>query len=162
MRKIPDKRPDACGLPRRLLAIAYDGLIVVALLMLAALVALPVTQGERQALRDPGYTLYLAVAWFAYLSLCWRSAGATVGMRAWRIRLRTEDGGPPGWGRCAVRFLVGLVSAAAVGLGFFWSLGDPRRRGWHDRASGTCLVVVDRPRSGRAPQHQDRGDGQQQ
>ena len=150
-----------CGLIRRLLAAAYDSLIVLALLLLAGFLALPFTGEGPQALRDPGYTAFLALVWFLYLGGCWRRAGATVGMRAWRIRLATADGLPPSWGRCLVRFIVGLLSAAACGLGFWWALLDSRRRTWHDRASAT-RPVVHPAASNRAPQHPDRGDGQQQ
>lgn len=149
-----------CTLVRRLLAIMYDSLIVLAMTFLAAFVALPVTGGRQQALRDPGLTLYLLSVWFAYLGWCWRSGGATVGMRAWRIRLATPEGRPPSWFRCLLRFLTSLLSAAAFGLGFAWSLFDPQRRTWHDRASGTFLVI-DRPTSDRASQHQEGHHGKQ-
>ena len=77
--------------------------------------------------------------WFFYLAWFWRR-GMTVGMRAWRVRIEQDDGGKPGWIRCLVRFLVALVSAACLGLGFWWSLFDPGKRTWHDMASRTRLL----------------------
>ena len=41
------------------------------------------------ALKDWAYTLYLLVVWFLYLAWCWRKGGMTVGMRAWRVRIRS-------------------------------------------------------------------------
>jgi uncharacterized RDD family membrane protein YckC len=64
----------------------------------------------------------------------------TVGMRAWKVRIMDHRGGAPGWGKCLLRFLVSLVSAAAAGIGFLWMLVDAEKRTWHDRASGTRLV----------------------
>ena len=93
---------------------------------------------EPVAGRDPLYTIYLAAAWFGYLGWCWRR-GMTLGMRAWGVRLVSEPGGRPTWGRCLVRFAVSLLSAASAGAGFWWALFDPGRRTWHDRASATAL-----------------------
>jgi len=129
-----------CSLPRRLAAILYDGLIVTGLLLIAAAVASPLDEGNQQAFRDPFFTLYLFAVWFFYLALCWLHGGMTVGMRAWRVRIIDDNGDRPGWGRSLLRFLVSLVSAAAAGIGFLWALGDPGKRTWHDRASGTRLV----------------------
>jgi len=128
-----------CGLGRRLLAMLYDALILVALLLLATALALLAGSGAVTAGRDAFFTLYLLVVWFLYLALCWR-LGMTIGMRAWRIRIQNANGEKPGWAACLVRFLVSLLSAVPAGLGFWWSLFDRERRSWHDIASDTYLV----------------------
>lgn len=121
----------------------YDALLVVALLMVATALALPVTRGQVIALRDPGFTAYLVVVTFLYFAFAWRH-GQTLGMRAWRVQLLTEDGGRLAWWRCVSRFAVATLSAAAAGLGFLWAWSDPLRRTWHDRASGARLVVKEK------------------
>ena len=138
-----------CGLARRVLAMAYDALVVVALLMIATLVALPVTGTGVRAGLDPLFSLYLLAVWFAYFGWCWRHAGATLGMRAWRVRLVTRDGKPPGWSFCALRFAVAAAAGLALGLGFAWSLFEPKKRCWQDLATHSFLVVA-RRRSDRA------------
>ena len=132
-----------CGLLRRLLVILYDALGVLALLLVATALALPVTRGQVLALRDPGFTAYLAAVAFMYLALFWRR-GQTLGMRAWRVRIVTLDGKPMSWSRCGARFVVALLSAAAALLGYLWALADPQRRTWHDCASHARLVVTRR------------------
>lgn len=127
-----------CGLTRRLLVMVYDAVALVAVLMLAAAIALPLGTGDLTAGRDPLYTLYLGCAWFGYLSWCWRR-GMTLGMRAWRVSIQSADGGRPTWKQCGVRFGCSLLSAAAGGLGFLHALVDPQRRTWHDIASRTHL-----------------------
>lgn len=134
-------RTAPCGLGRRLLVMLYDSLIVIALLLLATGLALLAGSGAVTAGRDGLFTAYLLLTWFLYLAWCWRK-GMTVGMRAWRVVIEREDGSTPGWGACLLRFAVSLVSAACLGLGFAWSLFDPRQRTWHDRASGTRLRRV--------------------
>jgi len=131
--------PVPCELWRRLLAMFYDLVIVIALLMLATALAMLAGFREMTAMRDPGYTLYLALVCLLYFSLSWHRGGMTLGMRAWRIRIADRDGGLPGWTRCLARFLAAVLSAAPVGAGFFWSLFDAQKRAWHDRLSGTFL-----------------------
>lgn len=137
----PPSEPAAmpCELWRRLLAMSYDAIIVIALLMLATALAMLAGFREVTAMRDPGFTLYLAGVWMLYFALSWHRGGMTVGMRAWRIRIVARDGGLPGWSRCAARFLAAALSAAPAGAGFLWSLFDRRKRAWHDRLSGTFL-----------------------
>lgn len=118
----------------------YDAIAVITLMMAVTAVALFTPLANQTALKDPLPTLLLMTIWFLYLAWCWRRGGLTLGMRAWRVRLVFDGGTVPGWGRCLVRFAVSLVSAAAVGAGFFWSLFDKRRRTWHDLASGSVLL----------------------
>ena len=118
----------------------YDTAVVVALLMLATALAMLAGFGGRTALQDPLLTAWLTAVWFLYLAWCWRRGGMTVGMRAWRVRIESENGGRPGWGQCAIRFGISLLSAAAGGIGFLWSLVDRRERTWHDILSQTRLV----------------------
>lgn len=134
----PASRP--CGLLRRLMIIVYDLVIVMALLMLAAAMALLAQVGDKIAFRDLGYTAYLLAVWYAYLAWCWHKGGLTLGMRAWSVRIIDDSGNPPGWAHCTVRFLCSILSAAALGAGFLWSLFEKDKRCWHDIVSGTRLV----------------------
>jgi uncharacterized RDD family membrane protein YckC len=129
-----------CSLWRRLLIMGYDAAAVVALLMLVTALAMLAGFRELNVARDPLYSACLALTWFLYLGWCWHRGGMTVGMRAWRVRIETLQGVPPGWGACLVRFLVSLLSGAAAGAGFLWSVFDRDRRCWHDIASGTRLL----------------------
>jgi len=137
--ELPAPRP--CGLPRRLLAIMYDALLVIGLLIIAGAVALPFTGDRVQAGRDPLYSVYLLAVWFAYLGWCWTRAGQTIGMKAWRVRLVPQPGRPFTVRLALVRFLVSLCSAAALGAGFLHALLRRDRATWHDLASGTRLVL---------------------
>lgn len=137
----------------------YDSLVILALLLIAAFLALPVTGGESQAFRDPVYTGFLLLPWYLYLAWCWMHGGQTLGMRSWRIVLCTSPGSAPlTWRRSLLRFLVALASGLLLGAGFFAALIDPERRCWHDRASGTVLRRY--PRSHRPAQQPDHSHSQ--
>jgi uncharacterized RDD family membrane protein YckC len=123
-----------------LLVMLYDAVAVIALLMLATALALLVRPQGATAMRDPGYTAYLLLVWFAYLAWCWRSGGMTLGMRAWKVRIVDEAGQQPTWLACAIRFGVSLLSAAVLGAGFAWIAIDEKKRAWHDRVSRTKLI----------------------
>jgi uncharacterized RDD family membrane protein YckC len=120
----------------------YDAAALLALMMLATALAMAAGFRELSVLEDPLYALYLSAIWFAYLGWCWHHGGMTLGMRAWRVRIRSAEGGLPGWGRCLARFLLSLLSAAPAGAGFIWSLFDRQKRCWHDRLSRTRLDRV--------------------
>jgi uncharacterized RDD family membrane protein YckC len=129
-----------CGFWRRLASIVYDAAIVIALLMLAALAAMLAGFRDQTALRDTGYTLYLAAVWCGYVTGCWHIGGMTLGMRAWRVRIEDQQGGRPGWPACLARFAFSIVSAAAAGIGFIWAFANPEKRCWHDILSRTRLI----------------------
>jgi uncharacterized RDD family membrane protein YckC len=88
-----------------------------------------------------GVLLSLGCLFFAGF---WSRGGQTLGMRAWRIRLVADDGGPVRLGTALLRCLVALLSWACLGAGFWTALFDRERRTWHDRLTGTHLVRTDR------------------
>ncbi len=135
-------KPDKiyCSLTRRLLAMLYDGVILLGLLILGSALALPFGSVDKLALRDFWFTLWLLIVCFAYLGSCWRYGGMTVGMRAWKIKLVGDETQTISWPRCLLRFLVGLFSLAIFGLGIFWALVDKKNRGWHDLVARTLLI----------------------
>jgi uncharacterized RDD family membrane protein YckC len=129
-----------CSLPRRLMVMLYDAVILLGLLIVASAVALPFGNIEKTALHDFWFTLWLLAACFAYLGGCWRYGGMTLGMRAWRVRLESYEGQNISWPGCLIRFLVGLVSLGTAGLGLLWALIDSKNRTWHDLAAHSLLV----------------------
>ena len=131
---------EPCGLLRRLVIMLYDGVVIVALWLLAGAIALPFIAADTMAGKHPVFTLYLVLVWFAYLAWCWQHGGMTLGMRAWRVRLGTDSGTVMDTWRSGGRFAASLVAALPLGAGFLWALTDPDRRTWHDRWSGTRLV----------------------
>lgn len=131
----------------RLIAAIYDLLPLLGLWFVASLLALLVSGGAldphrlAHKLLVQGLVVTLTAAYFV---LSWTRGGQTIGMRAWRLRVVRDDGSPVDGPRALLRFTVALVSLAALGAGFWWALLDTRRRCWHDRAAGTCVLRMSR------------------
>lgn len=135
-----------CGLARRLGAILYDAILLLAVLIFAALPVVMLytsLQGEPPAGRA-WFGFYLLAISFLYFGWFWTHGGQTLGLRTWRVVLRTEDGGTAGWTDALVRFLAAILSWLLLGGGFLWSLVDGEKRTLHDVLSRTCLLVLPR------------------
>jgi uncharacterized RDD family membrane protein YckC len=69
--------------------------------------------------------------------------GQTPGMRAMGIRaISMTDGGPIGYGRAAVRYVVAIPSAVLLFVGYLWMLGSREKQTWFDMASSSVVVPV--------------------
>ena len=131
-----------CGLLRRLAAILYDTLLLLAVLFVASALWLIPTGGEAQPGFHPFFTLFLVLVTFAFFAWFWSHGGQTLGMRAWRIRLQNRNPGQVTLWQLMLRFIIAFFSWGVFGLGFIWSLFDKEQLTWHDRYSMTELVVV--------------------
>ena len=130
----------------RLLAGLYDLLPLLGLWFAAGLLALALTGGGLDPHRYSHKFLVQALVLTltaAYFVLSWTRGGQTIGMRAWRLRVVAEDGSRLSTPRALLRFLVALVSLAALGGGFWWALIDQHRRTWHDIAATTLMVRME-------------------
>lgn len=95
---------------RRLGAMLYDSLLVIAVLMVATIPFLPAL-GEKQALvpQDVGAVAYVYWGWefivlALYFGYFWASKGRTLGMQAWRICIVRIDSAQPTWVDAMARF----------------------------------------------------------
>lgn len=127
------------SLGRRLGAMLYDGLLVLALLFLATLPFVAVRGGEPVEAGDPLYRLVMfLVAWLFY-AIFWSRYGRTLGLQSWRLRIETPEGRKPTFAAASLRFLAAIVSWLPLGLGIWWQLWDRDKLTWHDRWSKTRL-----------------------
>lgn len=132
--------PSNASLLRRLGAMLYDGLLVLAGLFLATLPFVAVRGGEPVEPNNVDYQLTILAVVYAFFVFFWTRGGQTLGMRSWRIRLETYEGKSPSFATASVRFFMAIVSILPFGLGFLWQLWDVDKLAWHDRVSRTRLV----------------------
>jgi uncharacterized RDD family membrane protein YckC len=138
--------PPAPGVARRLASALYDLLLTGALILIATFPFLAVFGDSTSGWRRHLLQLWVLAVVGAYYVWFWTQSGQTLPMKTWRIRLvRAADGAPVGMAQAAHRFLIAVLGALAVGLGFLWAFVDRDRQFLHDRLAGTALVEVPPP-----------------
>ena len=133
-----DYQATPAGLLRRLAAMVYDGLLVLALWLITLLTMVLANGGE--AVFGALVQSVLLLEAFLFFAWFWLRAGQTAGMRAWRLRLVSNDGGGITLNQATVRFFAAMISLGALGLGYWWALFDPERRTWPDLWSGSRIL----------------------
>ena len=166
---VDPKRPTLgpAGWFTRLAAGLYDGMIVIAIWML---VGFSVTALNGFDPVEPMITqaLVLGSAWFVY-GFLWTKTGRTLGMQAWHLRVESQTGDLMTWRQATARFAWTALFCGGFWLGalmlgqgqvplgaalmvsgltaFMSAAGEPDRRTWYDRLSGTRLVAVPKVKS---------------
>ncbi len=149
--KQDDKDISYPSLARHLLAIIYDSILLIPVLMITGLITLgfsAVMIGDSPegnlALYPPIFVrqLVIVVTIFSFFSWFWIKNGQTLGMQAWRIKLISTNGGKINPTQIAIRLMVALFSAGCFGLGYLWVLFEAKNRSWHDIVSRTRLVLL--------------------
>ena len=137
----------AAGLLRRMGALLYDSLLLLALLMLGTACFLPFTGGEAITFNAfpvlaVVHKLALVLLTIGFYGTFWTRRGQTLGMASWRLRVEREDGALLTWRDSVRRIGAGVLSLLPLGLGWLWIIVDRDRRAWHDRMSATRVVVI--------------------
>jgi len=141
----------SAGVLRRLGAMFYDLLLVIALMMVVTAVLLPLTGGEaitneRFGAWEYAYRLLLLAVVVMFFGVAWTRSGQTLGMQAWRLQLQREDGGPLSWFDVLKRLGAATVSLCLAGVGYWWIWIDRDRLAWPDRWTRTRVVVLPKNR----------------
>jgi uncharacterized RDD family membrane protein YckC len=90
-----------------------------------------------------GVSIGLVVDLVYFTVMIGGARGQTVGQMAMGIRvIDFNTGGPIGYGRAFLRWLVSIVSALVIFLGYFWMLWDKEKQCWHDKAANDVVVPV--------------------
>lgn len=144
------------GLWRNLLAMVYDVFLVAPLLMGNSLILVTIF-GPTEDVSQPTVPAWLmqvtsAMVIVVFFTLFWRKSGQTLGMQAWRIKLVSDSGQRITLVQCVLRCAAAVLSLAPAGLGYWWSLIDRDGKRWHDRLSGTHLLLL--PKANKAAQSQ--------
>jgi len=128
---------------RRLGAIIYDTVLAgFSIVIVAAIPAYAFTALTGAKVPDVIMILVYAAMAYSFFVWFWTHGGQTLGMRAWKVRVVTEDGQPINQQQATARFLWSLLSWASLGIGFMVSLVDKEKLTWHDKQSHTRLVRI--------------------
>jgi len=132
---------DYPSLWRRLLALVYDLVVIIALLFVAGFAALLFTGGKAVPSGNHWFQLWLLLVLVGYFAVAWRYGGQTMGMRSWRLRLVSADGGPMRWKTIARRLLTGALLGLPL-IGYLGCLHQSQRQSWQDSLGGTLTVLL--------------------
>lgn len=139
---------EVVSFPRRMAAVFYDTLLIgITTAIIGGILATTISQiggvqlHSGSPLSNLLFILDLVIA-FLLFGWFWTHGGQTLGMRAWKIKVVTDDGSPFQWSNAFFRYVGALFSWMALGVGFWIAIFDPTRQTWHDRFSRTHLVRV--------------------
>ncbi len=128
------------GLGRRLGALLYDTLLIMALWMMTLFIWIAIDDGQaKSGLGVQSILLCEMLGFYVYFLY---NRGQTLGMRAWRIKLVDESGKAASLLQIAIRLAVAPFSFALLGLGFIWLYSNSLKQTWHDLASHSIVVEL--------------------
>ncbi len=140
-----EKALPPAGLFKRLFAMLYDSLLVLAIIMLGTALAIALRvwfSGADIAVNDPdtaahgllfqAWLLFLGCGFFVYF---WRRTGQTLGMQAWRLKICNSDGSLISIKQCFLRLLGGVLSWLCLGLGYWQIAFRSDGASWSDLLS---------------------------
>lgn len=161
------------GLPRRLAAIAYEALLVTALVLVLGFLMLPLVSPRAAsgtgALSIPALParaglFFVTFAVLAvYFGWSWTGGRATLAQKTWRLRIVDRDGAPIPRRTALARYLAAWIGPALaliaylalqprglgahagwlIALNFLWAAIDRDRQFLHDRVAGTRVIAAD-------------------
>jgi uncharacterized RDD family membrane protein YckC len=121
------------GFWRRFAGSLIDGL---GLSIISALVSSRVGSGV-----GTGLGLLIGGTYFTFM--VGRPQGQTLGQMVLGIRvIDYGTGGPIGYRRALIRWVVSYISGIAIFLGYLWMLWDREKQTWHDKAANDVVVPV--------------------
>lgn len=148
--------PAPVSLFKRLLAIIYDLFLIIALCMIVASVVsifntFIMNDGNAITEQHPLYIIHqiiilgtLFITGLSFYVYFWSHGGQTLGMKTWMLRLVSVDGSAITRKQASIRALVAILSWSVFGLGFLWCLIDTKKRTWHDIASASYLLPLEK------------------
>lgn len=109
--KVQEPPPRSAGVMRRLGAMVYDCLLVIAVMAVATVPFLPLLSRLHAKALVPdevGWLAYVYRGWellvvVLFFGFFWTRRGQTVGMQAWRLRLENEQGALLTWSQSIKR-----------------------------------------------------------
>jgi uncharacterized RDD family membrane protein YckC len=164
-------------LKRRYAALSYEGLLLLAVVLVTGFLTLPATRAAPGSLALPPlparvftFCLVFGIAGL-YFVWCWTNGRRTLPMKTWRMALVRADGRVVEARTAVTRYVCAwigpLVALAAYEflqpqdlgahaawwllLGYAWPAVDPDRQFLHDRLARTRLVMAPAHPSSAAP-----------
>jgi len=126
------------SLGRRLACNLYEGLLLIAVLLIAGFPFAALVQQLPLEINIVLLRIYLFCIAGAYFALFWRK-GQTLAMKTWRIRMVNQTGDAPGAAQVWLRFALASLNLALLGVGWWAALVRKDGQFLQDHYAGTKL-----------------------
>ena len=127
---------------KRFLAFIYDGLIVVALILISGLIASLLAQGEAPTSLT---RLIILTSVSGYFWWSWSHGGKTAGMLAWRLHLVGLEGEPITNNVALKRLIICVITFAPLGVTLLTGWLSPIGQTLYDLLSKTRVITESKP-----------------
>lgn len=143
--------PRDARLWRRLAAMVYDSIVVIAIWMVVGFIVLSafgidqaqLVENDRVVM-DPYYriTLFSSMLLSAYLFFAWfwTHSGQTLGMQAWKIRVQNSDNSAISYKQSLIRCVIAPISFIFFGAGYFYMFCNAEKLTLPDLVSRSIVV----------------------
>lgn len=141
-----EKTVHVIGFGRRFAAMVLDGIIVVFLSFILAMLIGMVDVFFGKGVLPWNLIIVLIMLLFSvfYFTGKWvQTSGQTFGKLLLSIKVVSADGSPLTFRRMILRYFGYIVSGVVASLGFAWIGIDKKRRGWHDMIAKTYVIHLD-------------------
>ncbi|ABI58861.1 RDD domain containing protein [Nitrosomonas eutropha C91] len=128
------------GFGRRILALAYEFLLLLGVWFIAAFLFHLVFRDTSAEYFRPLFQFYLLCIGGIYFIWFWTHGGQTLAMQTWKLRLVSENGGKVTMQQAMVRYLMAVIGISFLGFGLLWALFNRDRQFLHDKLAGTRII----------------------
>ena len=134
----------SAGFWHRIASMLYEGLVIIALFMVATFLYLLAIHNFSSA-GNMGSDRHLLQVWLAlvaglYFTWFWVHGGQTIAMKTWRLKITDRQGRKLTASRAILRYLVALAGFFFFGAGLLWALFDREKLFLHDRLLSTLVI----------------------
>jgi len=133
--------PQLAGIWRRLAALAYEAILLFAILFISGYLFVALAGRTPQGWLRWIFYAYLLAVCGTYFVFCWIRSGQTLAQKSWGLRVTAADGSLLTWHQAVTRYLLAVVSLGS-GIGVLWAVIDPQHQFLHDRLAGSRLVIA--------------------
>ncbi len=123
----------------------YDSILLIGIVLISLMPAPILSEAFRLSTTGKWLTrAYILLVLFIFFGWFWTHRGQTLGMRAWRIKVISDNNGEISWGLALKRFIFAFAGLALGGIGFIWSLFHPQNMTLHDLYSGSKMIMLEK------------------
>lgn len=134
-------QPQLAGIWRRLAALAYEAVLLFAIVFIAAYLFIALAGATPRGMLRWLFYFYLLCVSGVYFVFCWVRGGQTLAQKAWGLRVTAIDGSLLKWRRATLRYFLAVISISSC-IGLLWAVLDPQRQFLHDRLAGSRVVIA--------------------